>query len=162
MFKMHDFVVVSDRGGHWQNAQMLIRQMGQKPTTVVTTTGPEVETLRKQYRQVVLLPTLFTFVGKRRFLNPVKMTLNFLIALIWVIRIRPKAVISLGATNVVFFCYLSKLSGTKLFHIECMNQVENPSITGRALYPICDRLFVQWPELLGRYGPKAAYKGWVI
>ena len=155
-------VVISDRGGHWHNAQMLIQQLGVKPGTVITTKGPEVTGLRKSFDQVVLLPTLFTFVGKKRFLNPVKSFLNLILAGIWVVRLRTQNVISLGATNVVFFCYFAKLFGARLYHVECMNQVVSASITGQFLYPICDRLYVQWPELLKVYGPKAHYEGWVI
>lgn len=158
---MH-FVVTSDRGGHWHNAQMLIRQLNQSPQTVVTTTGPEVNELRKTFERVVVIPTLFTFVGKKRFLNPLKVILNILSSLVWALRLRPSTVISLGATNVIFFCFFSKLLGARLYHVECMNQVVNPSITGRLLYPFCDKLFVQWPELLKHYGNKAAYEGWVI
>lgn len=159
---MQNFVVISDRGGHWQNAQMLIEQMGIKPSTIVTTVGPEVVGLRETYSRVIVVPTLFTFIGKTRFFNPLKAITNLLISAYWSIRIRPKAVVSLGATNVVFFCYFAKFLGAKLFHVECMNQVVNPSITGRALYPVCDKLFVQWPELLSHYGAKASYEGWVI
>ena len=73
-----------------------------------------------------------------------------------------KVVISLGATNVVFFCYWAKLFGAKIYHVECMNQVKTKSITGKLLYPICTGLFVQWKELLNLYGPKAQYAGWVL
>lgn len=162
MGEKRGLVVISDRGGHWHNAQMLINQLGFRPATVITTTGPEVAGLRKTYDRVVVLPTLFTFWGKRRFLNPVKSIFNLFLALFWVLRLRPQAVVSLGATNVVFFCCFAKVFGARLYHVECMNQVVSPSITGRFLYPICDRLFVQWPELLKQYGPKAVYEGWVI
>ncbi len=159
---MHEITVISDRGGHWHNAQMLIDQLGKKPRSIVTTTGPEIAALRSQFQTVVVIPTIFTFVGKRRFLNPMKVVANIALAFAWSLRLRPSAVVSLGATNVVFFCAFAKLFGAKLYHVECMNQVERPSITGRFLYPICDRLYVQWPELLKCYGPKATYEGWVI
>lgn len=159
---MKKVVVVSDRGGHWHNAQMLISSLEFRVDGVVTTTGPEVAALRREFDAVVVLPTLFTFLGKRRFFNPAKATANMLLAFYWALRIRPSAVISLGATNVVCFSLFSKILGSQLFHVECMNQVFSPSITGRILYPICDRLYVQWPELLNSYGPKATYQGWVL
>ena len=158
----HPFVLVTDRGGHLQNAQMLIEQMGHKPAAIITTQGPEVVGLQSRYDRVVVIPTLFTFFGKRRFTNPWKIARNFFGAVYWAWKLRPRAVISLGATNVVFFCYFARLFGGKIFHVECMNQVTSPSITGRVLYPICEKVFVQWPELLDRYGPRASYQGWVI
>jgi UDP-N-acetylglucosamine:LPS N-acetylglucosamine transferase len=84
------------------------------------------------------------------------------IALFWALRLRPRFVVSLGASDVVPFCYWAKLVGAKVFHVECMNQVVQPSITGRLLYPICDTLYVQWEELLPHYGPRARYAGWVL
>ena len=77
-------------------------------------------------------------------------------------RCRPKYVISLGATNVVFYCYWAKWLGATIYHVECMNQVETASLCGRALYPIAETVFVQWEGLQGRLGPKAEYAGWVL
>ena len=159
---MQNLVFISDRGGHWHNAIMLINQLGFRPKTILTTQGPEIPQLKNDFDQVIVLPTLFTFWGKMRIINPFKVFLNLVLSIYWAIRIKPLSVVSLGAANVVFFCYASKLLGAKLYHVECMNQVVNPSITGRLLYPACDTLFVQWPELLKCYGSKALYKGWVI
>jgi beta-1,4-N-acetylglucosaminyltransferase len=154
--------LVTDRGGHWQNARMLFEQVGQTPDWILTTWGPEVPALKKSGVGVVVLPYLFSWIGKQRFLNPFKAVYQLGLAFYWAAKIRPYSVVSLGATDVVFFCYAAKLFGAKIFHVECMNQVWSPSITGRMLYPICEKLYVQWPELLGSYGPKAEYGGWVL
>lgn len=155
-------VLITDRGGHWQNARMLFEQMQRVPDWVVTTQGPEVPSLRASGLNVVVIPYLFTWLGKKRVLNPLKVAYQFLRSAFLVIRLRPTHVISLGATDVVFFCYLSWCLGARVFHVECMNQVVSPSVCGRMLYPICQKLYVQWPELLGAYGPKAQYAGWVV
>jgi UDP-N-acetylglucosamine:LPS N-acetylglucosamine transferase len=101
-------------------------------------------------------------VGKRRLLNPLKSFWSFAQALVLVAKLRPAQVISLGASDVVPFCLVARLFGARVFHVECMNQVVTPSITGRLLYPICQGVYVQWPELLRKYGPKAKYAGWVL
>lgn len=154
--------LVTDRGGHWQNARMLFEQVGQEPEWVLTTQGPEVVSLRAQGLNVLVLPYLFSWLGKFRFLNPFKCLYQAGLAFYWAYRIRPTHVVSLGATDVVFFCYAAYFFGAQVFHVECMNQVTTPSVTGRCLYPICRRLYVQWPELLGCYGSKAEYAGWVL
>ncbi len=156
------FVLVSDRGGHWQNASMLLDQLGFAPSAILTTQGPEIAALRKGCVPVYRIPYLFSWIGKRRIFNPLKTCLAFLVATFLVVKLRPRQVVSLGAGDVVPFCLVAKVFGAKIFHVECMNQVVTPSITGRLLYPICHWLYVQWPELLTSYGPKAKYSGWVL
>ncbi len=155
------FVVVTDRGGHLNNARMLLVQMGEQPEAYVMTNGPEVTPLRREAK-VFVIPYLFSWFGKHRFLNPLKVVWHIGVALFLALRLRPKVVVSLGATDVVFFCYWAKLFGARVVHVECMNQVYSPSLTGRILYPICNDFFVQWEDLLSCYGPKAKYAGWVL
>lgn len=159
---MHSgFVVVTDRGGHLNNARMLLVQMGVGPEAYVMTSGPEVDPLRRE-AEVLVIPYLFSWIGKRRILNPFKVLWHVGVALWYALKLRPKVVVSLGATDVVFFCYWARLLGARIVHIECMNQVYVPSLTGRILYPICRDFFVQWEDLLPCYGPKAKYAGWVL
>ncbi len=101
-------------------------------------------------------------VSKKRMINPIGAFHHLYISAKLALKLKPRTVISLGASNVVCFCYFSKLLGAKVVHVECMNQVTTKSITGKLLYPICEQVFVQWPELLGQFGPKARYEGWVL
>ncbi|MBI4405256.1 MAG: hypothetical protein HY537_13925 [Deltaproteobacteria bacterium] len=158
------YVLATDRGGHLHNALMLVNQLDTQPQAIVTTYGPDIDSVRNRFKkaEVISVPHLFTWLGKKRLLNPFKMIAQFFVTFIHVLRIRPTAVISLGGTNVVFFCYWARLLGAKIYHVECMNQVVSRSITGRMLYPICEKLYVQWEDLLPKYGPKAQYAGWVL
>ena len=160
--RFNKVALVTDRGGHWQNARMLFEQVGENPDCILTTQGPEVKSLKSSGANVVVLPYLFSWIGKRRIVNPFKASIQLLLSLYWALKVRPTCVVSLGATDVVFFCYAARLLGARVYHVECMNQVWSPSITGRLLYPICEKLYVQWPELLASYGTKAEYAGWVI
>jgi UDP-N-acetylglucosamine:LPS N-acetylglucosamine transferase len=157
-----EVVLVTDRGGHLQNARMLFEQMQRRPDAVLTTPGPEVASLRAEKLQVGVLPYLFSWWGKRRVWNPFRLLVQTVVAAYWVMRLRPRRVVSLGASDVVPFCYLARLAGARVFHVECMNQVVQPSVTGRLLYPICEVLYVQWEGLLACYGPRARYAGWVL
>lgn len=163
---MHNYVIVTDRGGHLHNALMLLSQLSQDPVAILTTEGPDVDALSKDMNKrsirVICLPVLFTWVGKWRFLNPIKLVWLILKSLYWAWHMKPHAVISTGASDVIPFCYGARMFGSRIFHVECMNQVESPSLTGRVLYPICESILVQWPELLKKYGPRAQYKGWVL
>ncbi|MCB0404695.1 MAG: hypothetical protein KDD51_07890 [Bdellovibrionales bacterium] len=160
------FAVVTDRGGHLHNAVMLLRQMGLVPQHLVTTYGPDVASMG-QFSELKgterhWVPYLFSWAGKRRYLNPVKSVLHIFVSLVCAWRTRPRVVVSVGATNVVFYCYWARLFGARVYHVECMNQVYSKSVTGKLLYPIAEKVFVQWPELLKLYGKKAEYAGWVL
>jgi UDP-N-acetylglucosamine:LPS N-acetylglucosamine transferase len=141
---------------------MLIEQMDVVPTSILTTYGPELEALREGPSDVYRIPYLFSWVGKRRVLNPFKSVYAFIHALVLAVRLRPSRVVSLGASDVVPFCLMARWLGARIYHVECMNQVTSPSVTGKMLYPFCEALYVQWPELLGSYGPRARYSGWVL
>jgi|688.fasta_scaffold193898_3 beta-1,4-N-acetylglucosaminyltransferase len=155
-------VVVTDRGGHLHNALKLMEQMETQPSAIVTTHGPDIDSLKKSVSGVYEVPYLFSWIGKKRWFNPFGALHHFLVSLKLAYRLRPKTVISLGATNVVMFCYFARIFGAEIIHVECMNQVVSKSVTGKLLYPICRELLVQWPELLSSYGPKAKYEGWVL
>jgi beta-1,4-N-acetylglucosaminyltransferase len=156
------FVLITDRGGHLHNAKMLLGQLRAVPDAILTTDGPETPSLRKEGVRVVTIPYLFTWVGKTRWLNPFKILFSFFSAAYFALKLRPRKVVSLGALDVVPFCFVARLLGAQIIHVECMNQVTTPSVTGRVLYPICQSLYVQWPELVASYGNKAKYRGWVL
>ncbi len=158
---MNDFVITCDRGGHLHNSKMLLKKLDIVPKAIVTTMGPEIFPLRQKYT-VFVIPYIFTWFGKIRFFDPFKSFLNLIISFWLALKLRPKTIISFGATNVVFFCYFGKLFGSKIIHVECMNQVKSKSCAGKFLYPISNHFFVQWEDLLPLYGKKAKYEGWVL
>lgn len=156
------YCLVTDRGGHLHNALKLVEQLGSVPDAIITTLGPDVDALQVKGSVVFRLPHLFKWFGKLRLLNPWNIFLHLWESGWLVVKLRPRRVVSLGASNVVFFCYWAWIWGADIYHVECMNQVKTPSLTGRLLYPITKELFVQWEELLQVYGSKARYEGWVL
>ncbi|MBI5178292.1 MAG: capsular biosynthesis protein [Nitrospinae bacterium] len=75
---------------------------------------------------------------------------------------RPDVIFSTGAEIAAPLFFVGKLFGCKLIYLECSAQVTTPSLTGRLVYPIADRFFVQWEPLARKYGPKAVCKGGLI
>lgn len=63
---------------------------------------------------------------------------------------RPDAILSTGAGLAVPFFLVGKLLGVRLVYVESLTRTESPSLTGRLVYPLADRFFVQWPELAAR------------
>ena len=156
------FVLITDRGGHLSNALEMVKGMTVPPDAIVTTFGPDIEALKKDTPAVYSVPYLFSWIGKKRFLNPLGIFKHVVKSFWLAATLRPRSVVSLGATNVVFFCYFARLFGGRVFHVECMNQVVHPSVTGKLLYPISETVLVQWESLLPKFGPKARYEGWVL
>jgi len=160
--KKNTFVLVTDRGGHLHNALMLMEQGSLTPNAIVTTRGPDIDSLAQGDILVFRLPHLFKWFGKLRVLNPFYVIWHFWKAFQLAWKLRPTKVLSLGAANVVPFCFWARLLGARIYHVECMNQVNSSSLTARLLYPICHEVYVQWQELLPEFGPKAKYLGWVL
>ncbi|HNR36565.1 MAG TPA: PssD/Cps14F family polysaccharide biosynthesis glycosyltransferase [Candidatus Hydrogenedentes bacterium] len=75
---------------------------------------------------------------------------------------RPRLIVSTGAEIAIPVALAGKAFGVRLIHVECGAQVVTPSFTGRVLYWLADAFFVQWPELLRAYGPRAQYRGSLI
>lgn len=72
---------------------------------------------------------------------------------------RPDIIISTGVLAVVPLMFMGKfLFGAKIIYIESFAKNKTPTLTGRIVSHIANRMLVQWPGLLSIY-PKAVYKG---
>ncbi len=94
--------------------------------------------------------------------NPVEFLKN-LYRVFKIFRIeRPQLIVSTGAEIAIPVVLVGKLFRCKAIYIECGAQVTTPSTTGRVMYYLADALYVQWPELLDAYGPRAQYVGSLV
>lgn len=78
-----------------------------------------------------------------------------------VAKFRPDTVVSTGAQVGGFFCYIGKFFGAKVIYIETMAKIKELSGTGRNVYKIADKFYVQWKSLEEKY-EKAEYIGRLI
>ena len=76
-------------------------------------------------------------------------------------RVRPDAILSTGAGLAVPFFLVGKLLRIRLVYVESVTRTESISLSGRLLYPLADRFFVQWPEVAKRLR-RAEYAGSVL
>lgn len=60
---------------------------------------------------------------------------------------RPDVIISSGAAVAVPFFYLGKIFGAKNVYIEVFDRIDKPTLTGKLVYPVTDKFFVQWEEM---------------
>jgi UDP-N-acetylglucosamine:LPS N-acetylglucosamine transferase len=77
---------------------------------------------------------------------------NFLLAIRVVRTERPDVILSTGAGVAVPFFVVGKLLGARLVYVESVTRTARLSLTGRLLYRLCSRFFVQWPEAISRPG----------
>ena len=72
---------------------------------------------------------------------------------------RPDAVLTTGAEVGVVPIVLGWLFRRRTVYLETAARLEQPSGTGRLVYPFCDSFLVQSEAMLKHYGPKAQYVG---
>lgn len=75
---------------------------------------------------------------------------------------KPDIIISTGSEIAIPVFYTAKVLRIKTMFIESLCRVEEPSVTGKIVYPISDVFLVQWKELLSKFGKKAQYWGNVL
>jgi len=86
---------------------------------------------------------------------------NFRLAWKTLRRERPGLIISTGAGVSVPFIYAGRILGIRSIFLESMTRVSDLSLSARLVYPVVDRLLVQWPEASDRYR-KAEYRGRIL
>lgn len=69
-----------------------------------------------------------------------------------------QAMISTGPGIAIIAALLFKIYGIKIIHIETWSRFTTRSLTGRVMYLLADRFYVQHKSLLNIY-PKAIYSG---
>ncbi|HEY7456601.1 MAG TPA: PssD/Cps14F family polysaccharide biosynthesis glycosyltransferase [Solirubrobacterales bacterium] len=76
-------------------------------------------------------------------------------------RERPAAILSTGAGLAVPFFLVGRLLGIRLVYVESVTRTETISLSGRLVYRLATRFFVQWPQVAaGRR--RAEYAGSVL
>ena len=75
---------------------------------------------------------------------------NLRLAVAVIRRARPKVILTTGAGVAVPFAWVGRLSGARVVYVESFTRIEGPSLSCRMIAPVTDRLYVQWPDLLGR------------
>ena len=150
---MKKVLFVCNKGGHYSQMLELKSLMGLYDSYVLT---------EKKNAETDLL-------GYAKCLNMVNYNvsnhkfINFLICLwkcakLW-ITIKPKYIISTGSAFALPMFIIGYLFGSRLIYIESRARVYTASKTGKLISKFCDKLIVQWPEMLDVYGKKAEYYG---
>ncbi len=71
---------------------------------------------------------------------------------------KPDLVISTGASLGIGFALAAKFYRIPYVYIESISRTEKLSLTGKIVYFLSDRFYVQWPQLSQKYS-KAVFRG---
>lgn len=150
---MKQFMLVASAGGHLAELQKLA--LANHPDSIIITektdsiNNPNYKYLRYGTRSKI-------------FVYPFIFMSNFMRAMYYLLRYRPKYLISTGAHSCVPFFSIAKiiLPRIKTIYIESFAKVNYPSMTYIFIKNYCDVVIVQHQELLDIY-PNSVYLGGV-
>jgi beta-1,4-N-acetylglucosaminyltransferase len=146
-------LLVCSPGGHLQQMLALKPAWDGNEVAWVTLPGADVDSLLR--REEV---TLGHSPTNRSLKNLVRNT-----ALAWRLlrRQRPDAILSTGAGLAVPFFAIGWLLRIRRVYVESVTRTESLSLSGRLVYPLASRFFVQWPAVAERFS-RAEYAGAVL
>ena len=76
---------------------------------------------------------------------------NLLLSVRVLRRLQPRAIVTTGAGVAVPFAWIGRLQGARVVYLESLTRIDSPSLSCRLIAPAAERIYVQWPELAGRY-----------
>ncbi len=135
-------MLVCCQGGHLMQMLALKPAWADLPHVWFTTRAPDTEALLRDERKI------YAYVPTAR--NVRNMLRNLWLAAVVVRRHRPDVLLSTGGGITVPAFVAGKLMGARLIYVESLTRVNGPSLTGRLIYRLVDRFFVQWSEAATR------------
>lgn len=146
-----EVLIISSVGGHLLNILKIKDSFINKDYIFVVNDRTDLD-------KIMIKRTIRITHAERNFLQFVNLIESFFI----LIKFRPKIILSAGAAPAVLFSYLGKfLFGSKVIFIESISRVKTPSLSGKLIYPIADRFYVQWSSLKEKF-PNAIFTGSVL
>jgi beta-1,4-N-acetylglucosaminyltransferase len=142
-------MLVCCQGGHFAQMLALKSAWADLPRIWFTTRAADTEALLRDER------TIFAHVPTSR--NIKNMFRNLWLGAGAIRRHRPDVLLSTGGGVTLPLFLVGRLAGARLIYVESLTRVDGPSLTGRLVYPLVDRFFVQWPKAATR--PRMEFVG---
>jgi UDP-N-acetylglucosamine:LPS N-acetylglucosamine transferase len=131
---MSEFLVVCSPGGHFDEARAIVVVFQSSQFKFVVhdlKAPPEIE-------NILQAPNANRNLG---------IILQFAFAIRCILRERPKAILSTGSSIAVPFFIIAKLFRIKTIYVESPTRVHTPSLTGKIVQHLSDKLFVRYKTL---------------
>lgn len=152
---MKKILMVASSGGHLEEA-LALKPLKEKYQTVLVT---EKTDYKVNYWQDTMY--LMPQVNRKEFKSLIMYFLSFFKMLWIILKERPDVILSTGAMIAFPALVLGKILRKKIIFIECMFNVDAPTLTGKLTYKFADLFIVQWEEMLKVY-PNAVLGGRVF
>ena len=151
---MKKVLFVSSTGGHLTELLRLEPLFKEYNYLLVTEATDTTKDMSKKYNMDYLMygsrfyPFKYIFVVIYNIFKCLKILLKF----------KPDTIVSTGAHTGGIMCFIGKLFKAKIIYIETLAKIDSLSITGKNVYKIADKFYVQWKSLADKY-EKAEYIG---
>ena len=146
-------LIVCSSGGHLTQMLALRQWWGPHERMWVTSPTPDA---RSRLADETVIESFYPTV--RNLPNLVR---NYGLARNVVAEFKPDVVVSTGAAIAVPFFLCARRVGATTVFLEPVDRITTPSLSGRLVYPLSDRFFVQWDEMVDVY-PEAEPIGLVL
>ena len=146
-------LIVCSSGGHLTQALVLRPWWGEHERLWVTSPTPDARSRLADEKVVdAHYPTVRNIPNLLRNVRLARRVMN---------EYRPDVVFSTGAAVAFPFFLLARSRGAATVFLEPIDRIDTPSLSGRLVYPLSDKFFVQWPQMRQIY-PRAIDVGLVL
>lgn len=139
-------------GGHYEQLMML-KPLMEKYDSFVITEKTKYDSSCKEERTYYLKQ-----VNRREKMFPIMLLLNAFSSLKIYFAEKPDIIVCTGVLAMIPMCMIMKLFGKEVIYIESFAKVTSATETGKVMYKLADRFFVQW-ESMKTVFPNAKYVG---
>ncbi len=138
MKKNKKLLAVASAGGHWTQLQLLSQAYTSHDVHFLTTTiNKSTNSSNGKVSKVMDADST----------NKLKLMVVALQVLVVLLKVRPKVIISTGASPGYFAIVFGKIMGAKTIWVDSMANNTKLSLSGKHAINSCDLFLTQWPEL---------------
>jgi beta-1,4-N-acetylglucosaminyltransferase len=138
-----DVLLVCSTGGHLIQLDALREAWAGRSHAWVTFDKTDARSLLRDER------VFFAYGPTNRSLK--NLIRNTVLAVKLVGRLHPRMIVSTGAGVAVPFAWVGRVRGARTIYIESFTRINGPSLSGRLISPVAERVYVQWPEMSGAF-----------
>lgn len=139
-------------GGHLDELLSIISAFNENTLFFITTLAPSTEYLEQDYKVYYVRKQYNTRTKVAVYLREFFLMFKLLISILQIlIKEKPDLIVSTGGGSTIPLFFLGKVFRIKMVFIESMARVNEPSLTGRIVYPLSDVFLVQWESMLKFY-----------
>lgn len=150
---------ISSTGGHLSEMFQLSELFDKYDYHIITEKTKSNLALKDKYNERI---DFLVFGTKDHMLTyPFKLIYNCFKSLYLYLKVHPDYIITTGAHTAGPMCCIGKILGSRIIYIESFANINTKTVTGKLVYLIADKFFVQWEDMKKLY-PKATYGGWIF